>query len=371
MGRPGKMKIGVLSSSRADYSVYLPLLRKLHDDILFDLKVIAFGMHVSGTYGNTIKQIYEDGFSVIETANTMPHEDNPKGIAMAMGNTMVELSKIYAAHDFDLIFALGDRYEMFAAVSASTPFNIPVAHIHGGETTLGAIDNAFRHAITCQASIHFTSTEQYKTRVERMLDKPENVYNVGALSIDNLKQLELYDTSQFYRKYGVDLSRPTILMTFHPETVNYQKNGHYIREVASALENLNDYQILITQTNADTTGLMIRTQLENFALSKKNVYIFENLGTTGYLSAMKHCAFMLGNTSSGFVEASYFPAWVINLGERQRGRIETDNIISVAIEQQAIQQAINKVIISPKPENCNIYGDGDTAENIITIIKSH
>ena len=152
------MKIGVLSSSRADYSVYYPLLRKLQDDTSFDLNVIAFGMHVSGIYGYTVKQIYEDGFRVIETDNTMPDDDTPKGVAMAMGRTLQALSRIYTSHDFDLIFALGDRYEMFAAVSAATPFNIPVAHIHGGETTLGAIDNAFRHAITCQASIHITST---------------------------------------------------------------------------------------------------------------------------------------------------------------------------------------------------------------------
>jgi GDP/UDP-N,N'-diacetylbacillosamine 2-epimerase (hydrolysing) len=369
MGSSEKIKVGVLTSSRADYGIYQPLLRQLHADPFFEIEVIAFGTHLIEKYGRTVDAIYQDGFNILEVANTMSQGDSPADISLAMAATMKAFSDFFKRHNYQLLFALGDRYEMFSAVAASVPFNIPIAHIHGGETTLGAIDNAFRHSITCLSKLHFTSTEIYRKRVVEITGNSGYVYNVGALSIDNLKQLRLPEVSEFKEKYDIDLSKPTILFTFHPETVAYEKNKTYIFEVVNALKKLSHYQIIVTMPNADTMGLMIRDELIKAAAEMPNIIIVETFGSTGYLSAMKHCSFMLGNTSSGFVEAAYFSKPVINLGERQRGRIITPNIFTIPIKTDAIIEAVkcteklNRIEVKP------LYGNGDTAARIVEILK--
>ncbi len=234
---------------------------------------------------------------------------------------------------------------MFAAVSASVPFRIPVAHIHGGETTLGAIDNIYRHTLTHISKLHFTSTEKYKRKVISLLGDSEHVYNVGAMSIDNLMEIELMSPTAFLDKFGIDLSQKSILITLHPETVAYDKNEIYVRELIKALKQLAEsYQLIITMPNLDTLGSMIRQELNAFISASEGKAIgVESFGTLGYLSCMKHCAFLLGNTSSGFVEASFFPKYVINLGERQSGRIRTPNILDCVIEETEIMKAVAKI----------------------------
>jgi GDP/UDP-N,N'-diacetylbacillosamine 2-epimerase (hydrolysing) len=370
MGRPGKLIVGILTSSRADYGIYLPLLRRLQGESFFRTEIIAFGTHLSERFGQTVDQIEADGFSVAYRVDTMAKGDASIDIGRAMGKTMQAMAKIFERRRFDLLFSLGDRYEMFAAVAATAPFNIPVAHLHGGETTLGAIDNSFRHSITTFSKLHFTSTEVYKNRVTEIIGTQEGVFNVGALSIDNLKSIRLLDKQAFHKKYGLDLNRPTVLFTFHPETIGYAKNEKYIREITSSLNQLsNKYQIIVTMPNADTMGLVVREKLNEFGRNKPGVWLVESLGTLGYLSTMKHCAFMLGNTSSGFVEAAYFPKIVINLGDRQKGRIQTKNIISVEIKKRKILEAAEVAEKMKLPTGCNIYGDGNAAERIVEIIK--
>lgn len=363
------MKVGILTSSRADYGIYQPLLRQLHADPFFGIEVIAFGTHLIEKYGRTVDTIYQDGFNVLEVANTMSHGDSPADIARAMANTMKAFSDFYSKQHYQLLFALGDRYEMFSAVAASVPFNIPVAHIHGGETTLGAIDNAFRHSITCFSKFHFTSTETYRKRVVEITGNSDYVYNVGALSIDNLKHLRLLEVSEFKEKYDIDLNKPTILFTFHPETVAYEKNKIHIIEVINTLKKLSHYQIIVTMPNADTMGLLVREELKKAAAEMPNIITIETFGSIGYLSAMKHCSFMLGNTSSGFVEASYFSKPVINLGGRQRGRIITPNIITIPIKVDAVIEAVKEVEKLGNIEVEPLYGNGNAAASIVEILK--
>lgn len=363
------MKIGVLTSSRADYGIYQPLLRQLHADPFFEIEVIAFGPHLIEKYGLTVDMINQNGFNVLEVANTMSHGDSPASIARAMAITIKAFSDFFNKHNYQLLFALGDRYEMFAAVAASVPFNIPVAHIHGGETTLGAIDNVFRHSITCFSKFHFTSSKVYQKRVVQIIGHSDNVYNVGALSIDNLKQLKLLEISEFKEKYEIDLNKPTILFTFHPETVAYVKNRTHINEVINALKKLTHYQIIITMPNADTMGLMIRDELRKTANVMPNIITVETFGSVGYLSAMKHCSFMLGNTSSGFIEASYFSKPVINLGERQRGRIITPNIFTIPIEANTIIETVKSIEKLGHIKVKHIYGSGGAASRIVKIVK--
>jgi GDP/UDP-N,N'-diacetylbacillosamine 2-epimerase (hydrolysing) len=363
------MRIGVLTSSRADYGVYLPLLMKLKDDPFFDLGLLVFGTHLSEKYGMTIGQIENDGFKVQIRIETMSDGDLPSDISISMAKTISGFAKVWRKKKFDLVFALGDRYEMFAAVASSIPFNIPMAHLHGGETTLGAIDNVFRHSITLMSSIHFPSTDPYKNRIIEITGRDENIYNVGALSIDNLITLKLYDIEEFYNKFSIDLSKPTILITFHPETISYEKNEIYINELIHTLEKIQGYQLVFTMPNADTMGEMIREYINKFINSTDHAIGVENFGTLGYLSCMKHCSFMLGNTSSGFVEASYFGKPVINLGNRQKGRILTPNIFSIPIDSASILDTINKIEQNEDFGNCQIYGDGKAAEKIVMIVK--
>lgn len=364
------MKVAVLTSSRADYSIYFPLLKKMKEDSFFDLNIIAFGTHLSEKHGYTLNNIINDGFQVSITVNPILKGDSPQAISEAKGETIIKFSEIWSNNCFDLVICLGDRYEMFAAICATIPFNYSVAHIHGGETTLGAIDNAYRHSISLFSKFHFASTEEYKERVIEVVGYRENVFNVGALSIDNLKNLTLYTKEEFYNLFNIDLNKPTVLITFHPETVSFEKNKVYIEEVIGALNELKKYQLVITMPNVDTLGVYIREKLEKFIGKSNNAIAVESFGTIGYLTCMKYCHFMLGNTSSGFVEASFFPKYVLNLGDRQKGRCVTPNIFNCPIDKDRILKCVEKIESMPlDPSNISVYGEGNSAEQIINILK--
>lgn len=364
------MKIGVLTSSRADYSIYLPLLKKLEEDSYFDLQIIAFGTHNSPVHGNTIDAINKDGFKNVVSVETMPTSDKPIDISKSQAKTFQAFADYYNNNQFDLIFALGDRFEMFAAVAAGLPFNVKFAHIHGGETTLGAIDNAYRHSISHMAKVHFPVCDEYKTRLVEMLGSDKNIFNVGALSIENLKNLQLLSVEELKSKFQLDFSVPTILCTFHPETVALEKNKTYTSNLLEAFRALSKYQIVVTMPNADTMGNYIRLKLEEAAKSIKHLKLIESFGTIGYLSAMKHCAFMLGNTSSGFGEASFFPTPAINLGNRQDGRMRSPHIFDTPIDKNSILESVN--LVEQKRSSLKPifpYGDGNTSTKIVEILK--
>lgn len=365
------MKVGILTSSRADFGIYLPLATQLENDSFFELEIIAFGTHISHAHGYTISEIESYGFKTVHTLDTVPESDSPKGISKSMGNTMTLFSEFWSNHTYNLVFCLGDRYEMFAAVSAATPFNVNIAHLHGGETTLGAIDNAYRHSLSLFSSQIFVSTDAYKKRAEQVVEPHVKVHNVGALSVDNLSKIKFLTKTEIQTRFNINLDKPTILSTFHPETVNLEGNKTYIQELIKAFDVLqSDYQILITLPNTDPMGQMVRDHLLEFGKKNPEVIIVESLGMLGYLSCMKHCAFLVGNTSSGFVEATYFPKYVINLGQRQQGRLETENIKTISIESSEIVKTVKYIEKLPPLDNLNIYGDGFTAEKIINILKT-
>lgn len=363
------MKVAVLTSSRAEYGIYYPLLQKLKEDSFFDLKIIAFGTHLSAEHGYTLDQIVDDGFDVSYKIETTPKGDTAFDISSSIGLTIQMFAAFWSKHTFDIVFALGDRYEMFAAVSAAFPFNITIAHISGGETTLGAIDNAYRHAISLMSTYHFASTDVYKNRIVEIIGSDKNVYNVGALNIENFIKQEYLSIVAFKERFNIDLSIPSILITFHPETVALDKNVAYAEELIKALGQCGTYQLIITMPNADTMGNVIRAKLNQFISTHKNAIGVESFGMVGYISCMKHCAFMLGNTSSGFVEAAYFPKYVINIGDRQKGRLHTPNIINIPVESEAIIAAIEKISNAKVLDKIDVYGDGNTAQLICEILK--
>ncbi len=367
------MKIVVLTSSRADYGIYRPLLKELDKDPRFELEMVAFGTHLSPYHGMTINEILEDGFEVRHQLETLVVGDSPDAIASNMAITLIKMSGIWnELHEqIDLAFGLGDRYEMFSAVSASVPFNIPIAHIHGGETTLGAIDNVFRHSITHMANYHFASTAGYADKIEKMIGDKRNVFNVGALSLDNIHNIKLYNPEDFKKRYNVDLSMPTILFTFHPETIHPENNEAHIREIIGALEELKKYQVVITMPNTDTGNIILRQELEQFvARNNDRAYAFNSLGTRGYFSCMEHSRFLMGNTSSGIIEAASFGKYVIDLGDRQKGRLAGENVIHVDIDKENILAAVRKIENKPDWNRGNIYWNGGAASRIIEVLKS-
>jgi GDP/UDP-N,N'-diacetylbacillosamine 2-epimerase (hydrolysing) len=363
------MRIYLLTSSRADYGIYLPLIKKLKSDPYFKLKLVVFGTHLSKAHGYTLDQISADGFAADFQLSTMPVGDSPKDISESIGNTIAKFATLWEKeqHDCDLILCLGDRYEMFAAVAATVPFNLPVAHLHGGETTLGAIDNFYRHSITLMSKFHFASTDQAAEKIKQLTASGTCVWKVGALSLDNLHATGLLSKEEFKNEFGISLDHP-VLVTFHPETVNFSANEQHITELISAMSGI-EGQILITMPNADTSSQLIREKLLNFAATHSNVVTVESLGTRGYFTCLENCAFVLGNSSSGIIEAASFGKYVIDLGSRQKGREAGTNVIHCAIERTEIKKAIDKIRSFPPLSRENIYGDGKTADRIVTILK--
>lgn len=363
------MNVLVLTSTRADYGIYLPLLKKLKADPFFNLKIVAFGTHLSQKHGYTLNQILEDGFDVAYRIESVVDGDSPAHIASSMATTMEAFSSLWTQEKdwTEIAYCLGDRYEMFAAVSASVPFNISFAHLHGGETTLGAIDNAFRHSITSMSQMHFASTEKNMQRVKEIIGSNKHVYNVGALSLDNLRDIEILDLPSFQEKFGIELNHP-VLVTFHPETVRTDQNEIFVKELIGALTELND-QIIITMPNADTNSEVIRKELMRFAAPKSNVHIVESFGTQGYFSCLHHCSFIIGNSSSGIIEAASFGKFVINLGDRQKGRQRGINVMDCEIRKNAILNCISELLKKDHSPIDNIYGNGHAADRIINALK--
>ncbi|MCJ8166416.1 UDP-N-acetylglucosamine 2-epimerase [Pontibacter sp. E15-1] len=365
------MRIAVLTSSRADYGIYLPLLNKLQADAYFDLRLLVFGSHLSKFHGYTAIQIEKDGFQIDHHVETVLSADSKEAISTSMALTSLKFAAIWAQEEdrYDYVLCLGDRYEMFSAVSAAAPFHVKLAHLHGGETTLGAIDNQFRHSISLFSTLHFTSTEAAAQRVSAITEDTDNVYCVGALSLDNLATVPLLTLDEFQRKFGIDLSIPSVLFTFHPETVNPQHNSLHISEIVAVLERL-EYQVIVTLPNADTSGNTIRQKLLECADTSRQIKVVENFGTQGYFTCLKHCAFLLGNTSSGILEAASFGKYVVDLGSRQAGREHGPNVLKCRISQTEILSTVNRIPSLPPLDHTNIYWQGGAADKIIRVLKT-
>lgn len=365
------MKIGVLTSSRADFGIYLPLLKQLKEDSYFDLTIIAFGTHGSPYHGETISEIQDAGFKKIDLIQSLLLNDNPNGISTSYGLTVTKFADYWSENKFDLVSCLGDRFEMSAAVQAGIPYGVKFAHIHGGETTLGAIDNIYRHQITLASCIHFASTEAYKIKIEAIIGNDKSVYNVGSLSLDGIEDFKFMDENVFRNKFKLP-DTPYVLVTFHPETVKPEKNQEYAFEMKSALEKLsNDYYLVITMPNADTNGKIIRNALD--ALRNEipdQILCIENFGKSNYFNAMKYSKFLLGNTSSGIIEAASLGKYVVNVGERQKGRARGENVMDCKFITNDILQVVSKVKESGHFEGTNIYRKQNTANTIIDTLKN-
>jgi GDP/UDP-N,N'-diacetylbacillosamine 2-epimerase (hydrolysing) len=361
------MKIGILTSSRADYGIYTPLLNLLARDNRFQLELIVFGMHLLGKYGNTIDQILADDFGRVYKVLGMPTSDNPRDITLGYGELIKNFANFYHTHQFDLVIALGDRFEMSAAVQAGIPMEVKFAHLFAGETTLGAIDEIFRHQITLASSLHFVSTEIFAKRVANILNKNENIFNVGALGLDGIPRLKPW--AEVRNKYNIP-EKPYILITVHPETVGAEANAGYANQLFRALLELaKDNHLIITATNADVNGDVFQQRFEELRkIREKQVTLIKNFGRYNYFSAMKNALLLLGNTSSGIIEAASFGKYVVNLGDRQKGRPQNDNIVNARFTKESILDAIERTKSKGDYTGGNIYFKPDSAASILKIL---
>lgn len=365
-----EIKIGILTSSRADYGIYLPLLTALKSDDSYQVELICFGTHLSKFHGYTLDDIDQVGYDKVHTIENILTNDSPSAISTSFGLTALQFADFWKTNHFDLVFCLGDRFEMASAVFAGLPYGVQFAHLHGGETTLGAIDNIYRHSISLASKFHFVSTEKSKKRILELIPDSNNVRTVGALSLDNVKNINLLSKEEFYTNWNIDLNLDTILFTIHPETVDFEGNQAFSEQVLQALLVLvKEKQIVITMPNADTSGLIYREKFEELAkIYPQNIKLIENFGTQGYFTCMKYSKLVVGNSSSGIIEAASFGKYVINIGDRQKGREASENVVNVSFNKDSIINAINKYF-AVEFQGRNVYDHGGSTREILNFLK--
>ncbi len=364
------MKIGILTSSRADYGIYKSLLLKLKEDNRFSLEIICFGMHLQKSKGFTINEIKNDKYQVIHELGKIPNRDSIKSISYNYGKITSEFSKFWGDNKFDLVFAIGDRWEMSAAVQSSIPFEIQIAHIHGGETTIGSVDNIYRHQITLASKIHFTTSKEHSKKVSNLIGNQKDIFNVGSLSLENIDLNKLPTWKEVKHKFNIPFDK-FILVTFHPETISSNQNFNYSLILFDALLKISkDTNIVITNTNSDANSSLFNKQYKNLLKRSKNFKLINSFGKENYFSAIKNCSFMLGNTSSGIIESASFKKWVINVGNRQKGRVRNENVIDTDFSVESILKAIENIKTKKEFNGVNQFYKPNTSDLIInSIIK--
>jgi GDP/UDP-N,N'-diacetylbacillosamine 2-epimerase (hydrolysing) len=365
------MRIAVLTSSRADFGIYLSLLNQIKLDTTCTLEIIAFGTHLSKYHGYTLNQIKESGFFNIYPIATLLTDDSEVSIATAYGLTVLKFADFWDNHKYDWVLCLGDRFEMAAAVQAAIPYGVNFAHLHGGETTLGAIDNIYRHQITLASKLHFVATKVFAERVKELVGPVDNIHVVGSLSIDELDKIPVPNEQEFRERYNI--LNDFALLTFHPETVSPEQNQEFAGEIEKALINLSKkIYLVITMPNADTYGTVFREML--LRVEKEagdNILLIENFGKLNYFAAMRYCKIMIGNTSSGIIEAASFGKYVVNVGDRQKGRARSENLVDVPFDATKIEDTALALLSKGNYNGDNIYYQPGTAQQILHILKSN
>ncbi len=366
-----KRKICVVTGTRAEYGILYPLIKKISTHKELELQLIVTGMHLSPEFGLTYKEIEKD-FIINKKVEMLLSSDTAIGISKSMGLAQISFSECYEELKPDIVVVLGDRYEIFSCVSTAMIFNIPIAHIHGGETTQGAYDESIRHCITKMSHLHFTSTEDYKNRVIQLGENPNRVFNVGALGVENIKHLPSMTKEKFENSIDFKLNNKNILVTFHPVTLENNTAQEQFQEILNALDSLNDTSIIFTKANSDTNGRVINKMIDQYVSNKKNSVAFTSLGMERYLCALQHIDAVVGNSSSGLLEAPSFKIPTINVGDRQKGRIQASSVVNCEPNENSILKALDIIYSSSFQNNLkntkNPYEGYETSNNIITTL---
>lgn len=368
-------KIAVFTGTRAEYGLLYWLLKDIQTDSSLDLQLLVSGTHLSPEFGCTYQQIEEDGFKIDEKIEILLSSDTAVGVAKSMGLGVLGFTDSLNRLNPDGLIILGDRFEALAAAQTAMILRIPVVHLHGGEITEGAYDDAIRHAITKLSFIHCTSTDEYRNRVIQLGEKPSRVHNVGAIGLDHLLRSTFMSIEELSKSLSFSLNKPYLLVTYHPVTLADEAPKSSFQELLDSLDEYPDYQIIMTYPNADDGGRSIIPILENYARSNADrVLAIKSLGQMRYLSAVKHAAAVIGNSSSGIIEVPSFDVATIDIGMRQKGRLAAKSVIHCEPNKKSIVEAIsvgiNKRYKSDNETVCNPYGQGDASGQIITLLKN-
>jgi len=368
-----KRKICVVTGTRAEYGLLYWLMKEIQEDSELELQIITTGMHLSPEFGLTYSQIEKDGFKIDKKIEMLLSSDTPVGISKSMGLGMIGFAEAYTDLKPDIIVLLGDRFEIFSAASTAMIARIPIAHLHGGETTEGAFDEAIRHSITKMSHLHFTAAEEYRKRVIQLGESPDRVFKVGALGIENIRKLPLLSREDLEKEIDFSLGKQCILVTYHPVTLEQETAQIQFQNLLNAIDTIDGLYAIFTKANADTEGRIINQMIDQYVATEKDATIsFISMGQIRYLSAMKHVDAVVGNSSSGIIEAPSFKIPVVNIGDRQKGRIQAKSVINCFPTKDAIiksiQQALSPEFRQSIHDMTNPYERENTARNIKEII---
>lgn len=369
-------KIAVITGTRAEFGILSPLIRAIDNDDNYILQLVVSAMHLSPEFGFTIEEIHNYGFKVDKKVECLLSSDSSVGVSKSIALALIGFADAFEELQPDLILILGDRSEMLAAATAASMANIPIAHLHGGETTEGAYDEAIRHAITKMSFWHFAATEAYRKRIIQLGEDPIRVFNVGAIGLDSVKNLSLLSQLEIEEFLGIKIDTHTILITYHPVTLEKASAKEQFGAILEALDSLDNAKFIFTHSNSDKEGRLINNMIEKYVSNNPNKAIsFKSLGQLRYFSCLKFISAVLGNSSSGIVEVPYFNIPTINIGDRQKGRIAPESVIQSTGDVQSIRDSI-ELALSNKfnakiQKQEKLYGDGNTVSAIMNILKSH
>lgn len=368
-----KRKICVVTGTRAEYGLLYWLMKEIESDKELQLQLIVTGMHLSPEFGLTYKTI-EKEFKVDKKIEMLLSSDTSIGVSKSMGLAQISFAEAYEELKPDIVVVLGDRYEIFSAANAAMIAKIPIAHLHGGETTEGAFDESIRHSITKMSHLHFVATQEYKNRVIQLGEHPSRVFNVGGMGIENIKRLKLLSKEEFEESINFKLTKKNILVTFHPVTLERSTSKEQFQELLDVIDELQDISIIFTKANSDTDGRIINQMIDEYvAKNTQKSICFTSLGQLRYLSALQFVDAMVGNSSSGLAEAPSFKIGTINVGDRQKGRIKASSVIDCEPNKESLGLAFDNLYSDRFQEELknikNPYGDGCASKKIIEAIK--
>ena len=371
-----KRKICVVTGSRAEYGLLYWIIRNIQDAKSLELQLVVTGMHLSPEFGSTYRQIENDGFRITRKVEMLLSSDTPSGIAKSMGLGISGFGEIYEALQPDIVLMLGDRFELLAAASAALVAALPIAHIHGGEVTQGAFDEAIRHSISKMSHLHFTSTDAYRRRVIQLGEHPDRVFNVGAPGLDNIERLKLLSRSELEGAIGMELGSCSLLVTWHPVTLEPGRTRTDCQVLLNVLDQVDGLKVIFTKANADTEGSIINQLIDEYVSDHSNqAVVHTSLGQVRYLSAVKHVDGVVGNSSSGIIEAPSFQTGTINIGDRQYGRVRADSVIDCETTEESIRSALKLLFSREFIERLrmvkNPHGGGDVAGKIVRVLQTY
>lgn len=368
-----KKKICILTATRAEYGLLKPIIIKLINVPEFDVRVVATGAHLSPEFGLTYKEIEQDSINIDKKIEILLSADTPSAISKSMGLAMMGFADYFAQLEPDLLLVLGDRYETLAVCCAAMNQKIPIAHLYGGETTEGAVDDNIRHAISKLSYLHFTSTEVYRNRVIQLGEQPGRVFCVGAIGIENILKEKLLSKFELEKSINFELDRPYAVVTFHPVTLGDSNSSTQFQALLDSCKLHKNMKFIFSKANADANGRIINQLIEKFVKENNNSIVFSSLGMLRYLSSIKYSSMVMGNSSSGLIEAPSFGVPTINIGHRQKGRLQAESVINCEPTTKEISKAItlalNKEFMDKTHQTINPYGDGNTSEKIVDVIK--